>query len=91
LYCACFVPQAFSLHAAFKDQCHEFSLAVVEIAERIRAMGALAPGGLSNLSNVAGIDEIDEDSGAIEMVKHVVTANEKLLADLQTARDSAAK
>lgn len=54
-------------------------------------MGALAPGGLSNLSNVAGIDEIDEDSGAIEMVKHVVTANEKLLADLQTARDSAAK
>ena len=84
-------PSFFSLHTAFEEQYNELFLAVDEIAERIRAKGALAPGGLSNLSKMAGIDEISEDAGATEMVKHLLTANEKLLADLKTARDRAAE
>ena len=84
-------PSFFSLHTAFEEQYNELFLAVDEIAERIRAKGAFAPGGLSNLSRMAGIDEISEDAGATEMVKHLVTAHEKLLADLKTARDSAAE
>jgi starvation-inducible DNA-binding protein len=40
----------FSLHTAFEEQYNELFLAVDEIAERIRAKGALAPGGLLNLS-----------------------------------------
>ena len=82
-------PSFFSLHTAFEEQYSELFLAVDEIAERIRAKSALAPGGLSNLAKMAGIDEIDENASAQNMVKHLVAANEKLLADLKTARDRA--
>ena len=84
-------PSFFSLHTAFEEQYNELFLAVDEIAERIRAKGALAPGGLANLAEMAGIDEISEDASAAEMVRHLVTANEKLLSDLRVARDSAAE
>ncbi len=82
-------PSFFSLHTAFEEQYNELFMAVDEIAERIRAKGSLAPGGLSNLSKMAGIEEIAEDASATDMVRHLVKANEKLLADLQIARDSA--
>jgi starvation-inducible DNA-binding protein len=82
-------PAFFSLHTAFEKQYNELFLAVDEIAERVRAKGGLAPGGLSNLSQMAGIEEIAEDATAPDMVQHLVKANEKLLADLKTARDYA--
>lgn len=84
-------PSFFSLHTAFEQQYSELFLAVDEIAERIRAKGALAPGGLANLAQLAGIEEIAEDSSANDMVKHLVNANEKLLGDLRAARDCAAE
>ena len=75
-------PSFFSLHNAFEAQYNELFVAVDEIAERIRAKGALAPGGLANLAAMAEIKEIAEDSSAQDMVEHLVGANEKLLADL---------
>ena len=83
-------PSFFSLHTAFEEQYNELFLAVDEIAERVRAKGALAPGGLLNLSQMAGIEEIAEDASAQDMVRHLIQANDKLLADLKTARDHAA-
>ena len=82
-------PSFFSLHTAFEEQYNELFVAVDEISERIRAKGALAPGGLSNLAKMAGIEEITEDSSAQDMVRHLVSANEKLLQDLKAARDCA--
>jgi len=79
----------FSLHTAFEEQYNELFAAVDEIAERIRAKGALAPGGLANLATMAGIEEITEDASAKDMVEHLVSANEKLLVDLKAARDCA--
>jgi starvation-inducible DNA-binding protein len=84
-------PSFFSLHTAFEEQYTELFTAVDEIAERIRAKGALAPGGLANLASMAGIEEIGEDSSAQDMVMHLVAANEKLLADCKTARDRASE
>ena len=81
-------PSFFSLHTAFEEQYNELFVAVDEIAERIRAKGALAPGGLSNLSKMAGIAEIEEDASAQDMVRHLVKGNEKLLSDLKAARDA---
>ncbi|MEQ8667920.1 MAG: Dps family protein [Pirellulales bacterium] len=81
----------FSLHTAFEQQYNELFLAVDEIAERVRAKGALAPGGLSNLASMAGIEEIEEDTTAQNMVQHLINANEKLLTDLKTARDYASE
>ncbi|MEO0529808.1 MAG: DNA starvation/stationary phase protection protein [Planctomycetota bacterium] len=83
-------PGFFSLHNAFEEQYNEMFAAVDELAERIRAVGALAPGGLSNLSQLAGISEIAEDASAEQMVGHLVEANKKLLTDLAAARDAAA-
>ena len=79
------------MHTAFEEQYTELFTAVDEISERIRAKGALAPGGLSRLAEMAGIEEIAEDTSAQEMVRHLVSANEKLLHDLKAARDCAAE
>ena len=84
-------PAFFSLHIAFEEQYTEMFTAVDELAERIRAIGALAPGGLANLAKMAGIEELEEDSSSDKMVEHLISAHEKLLTDLKTARDAAAK
>lgn len=82
-------PSFFSLHNAFEEQYTELFGAVDEIAERIRALGALAPGGLANLAKMAGMKEIKEDAAAKEMVAHLVEANRALVKDLEKARDLA--
>lgn len=82
-------PAFFSLHAAFEAQYNELFSAVDVLAERIRAIGGLAPGGLSKLAKMAGIKEMPENSSAEEMVSHLAVANEKLLTDLKAARDRA--
>ncbi len=84
-------PGFFSLHAAFEVQYSELFLAVDEIAERIRAKGSLAPGGLAKLAEMAGMQEIEEDASAEDMVRHLITANQKLLQDLRRARECSAE
>lgn len=83
-------PGFFALHTAFEEQYTELFTAVDEIAERIRALGALAPGGLGNLAAMAGISEIAEDASAEEMVQHLADVNQKLVDTLGKARDAAA-
>jgi starvation-inducible DNA-binding protein len=82
-------PSFFSLHNAFEEQYTELFDAVDEIAERVRALGSLAPGGLSNLAKMAGMEEIEEDASAQKMVKHLGDANRALVANLVKARDAA--
>jgi len=84
-------PSFFSLHTAFEEQYTELFGAIDEIAERVRALGALAPGGLGNLARMAGIEEIEEEADARQMVGHLLSANEHLVKDLQRARDLAAE
>ena len=84
-------PAFFSLHIAFEEQYTEMFTAVDELAERIRAIGALAPGGLANLAKMAGIKELEEDASSDKMVQHLSEAHEKLLTDLKSARDVAAE
>ncbi|MCC5835838.1 MAG: DNA starvation/stationary phase protection protein [Opitutales bacterium] len=79
----------FSLHNAFEEQYTELFGAIDEIAERIRALGSLAPGGLGNLAKMAGIKEISENASAKEMVKHIADINRKLVRSLGEARDLA--
>ncbi len=82
-------PSFFSLHNAFEEQYTELFGAIDGLAERIRALGALAPGGLQNLAAMAGMEEIAEDAGPDEMVTHLIQSNEKLVGDLKRARDLA--
>ena len=79
----------FALHTAFEEQYNELFMAVDEVAERIRALGSLAPGGLGNLSKMAGFDEIAEDASAEEMVQSLFDQHQKVAATLKSVRDAA--
>lgn len=84
-------PSFFSLHMAFEQQYTELFAAVDVIAEHLRALGSLAPGGLANLAKLSGMPEIKEDATADEMVDHLIKANKHLVKNLVKARDLAAK
>ena len=50
-------PGFFALHTAFQTQYEELFIAIDEIAERIRALGAYAIGGLSKFAETARMQE----------------------------------
>ncbi|NWK55551.1 DNA starvation/stationary phase protection protein [Verrucomicrobiaceae bacterium N1E253] len=82
-------PGFFALHTAFEEQYTELFTAIDEIAERIRALGSLAPGGLANLAGQSSIQEIPEDTDANSMVDHLANANGIVVDGLRKARDLA--
>ena len=83
-------PSFFALHTAFEEQYTELFTAVDDIAERIRALGAYSPGGLSNLARMADFKEIPEDASAETMVDALVRHNGALISHAGEARDAAA-
>jgi starvation-inducible DNA-binding protein len=82
-------PGFFALHTAFQTQYEELFTAIDEIAERIRARGAYAIGGLSTFAQAAKMREFAAPLAQEAYVKALLAANEKLLADLAVARDLA--
>lgn len=82
-------PSFFALHAAFEEQYTELFQAVDEIAERVRALGFYAEGGLSNLATLSGIGELKAPTAATDMVSALATAHKKLIADAGKVRDMA--
>lgn len=82
-------PSFFALHVAFEEQYTELFTAVDEIAERIRALQAYSPGGLSPLSELAGMNELGEKVTAEKMVASLVQDHTKLIKDAAKARDLA--
>lgn len=83
-------PGFFALHTAFEDQYTALFGAVDEIAERIRALGSYAPGGLGNLAKLAGMTELGEKESAKTMVEHIALLHSKLIKDAAVARELAA-
>ncbi len=82
-------PGFFALHTAFQTQYEELFTAIDEIAERVRALGAYAVGGLGILAQAAQMKEFAAPLAQEEYVRQLVTANEKLVADAVRARDLA--
>lgn len=82
-------PGFFALHTAFQTQYEELFAAVDEIAERIRAIGAYAVGGLGQLASAAAMKEFTAPLSQEDYVKALLGANEKLVADASAARDLA--
>ncbi|MCX6878247.1 MAG: DNA starvation/stationary phase protection protein [Verrucomicrobia bacterium] len=82
-------PGFFALHTAFQTQYEELFLAVDEIAERIRALGAYAVGGLSVLAETARMKEFGAPLAQEDYVRALVAANQKLVQDAGRARDLA--
>jgi starvation-inducible DNA-binding protein len=82
-------PGFFALHTAFQTQYEELFVAVDEIAERIRALGAYATGGLGALAATAQMKEFVSPLPQEGYVRALLAANEKLVKDAEVARDLA--
>jgi starvation-inducible DNA-binding protein len=76
-------PMFQTLHLMFEEQYNELALAVDEIAERIRALGALAPGTSREFGELSSIPEDDDRPDAKEMIRRLVKGQE---AVARTAR-----
>ncbi len=77
-------PNFASLHALFMEQYTEMWAAIDDVAERIRALGALAPQGYRTFSNLSGIQDGDAEQSAEAMLAELVKDHETLI---QTARN----
>ena len=76
-------PMFQTLHLMFEQHYNELALAVDEIAERIRALGAFAPGSYREFAELTSIQQDDDRPSATEMVKRLVKGHE---AVARTAR-----
>lgn len=76
-------PHFNSLHQMFMVQYTEQWNALDLIAERIRALGHPAPGTYREFAKLASIEEVEGVPAAMEMVRHLVAAQE---ATARTAR-----
>lgn len=89
-------PMFTTLHTLFETQYTELATAVDEIAERIRALGAFAPG---SLTAFAGISSVKEESGrpeAKDMIRILVSdqnlvtvAAQRVIEAAEAANDQA--
>jgi starvation-inducible DNA-binding protein len=77
-------PMFNSLHVMFMGQYTEQWNALDLIAERIRSLGFPAPGTYKEFVTLASIDEVAGVPKALDMVRHLVNAQE---ATARTARD----
>jgi starvation-inducible DNA-binding protein len=89
-------PMFTTLHTLFETQYTELALAVDEIAERIRSIGAPAPGSYAQFSELTKLKEAVGVPPAIEMVEQLVhdqvlltQAARKVVAASERAGDEA--
>ena len=77
-------PEFRQLHVLFEEQYQNLWNALDPIAERIRAIGAYAPGSLSELVGLAG-EEPARVHSAAEMMDRLIAAHEALASALREA------
>ena len=76
-------PMFQTLHLMFEQQYNELALAVDLIAERIRALGAPAPGSYREFAELSSISEDSDSPDATEMIRRLVAGQESVI---RTAR-----
>jgi starvation-inducible DNA-binding protein len=76
-------PQFNTLHQMFEEQYTELALAVDEIAERIRALGVVAPGSYAQFAKLTSMEEEQGVPDADGMVAQLVSDQELVV---RTAR-----
>jgi starvation-inducible DNA-binding protein len=82
-------PNFASLHALFMEQYTEMWEAIDDIAERIRALGMLAPQGYRSFSNLSGIQDGDAENDSETMLRELVRDHETLINSARAARAEA--
>ena len=77
-------PMFQTLHLMFETQYTELALAVDLVAERIRALGFIAPATYSEFAKLTKIEEHQGDVAATDMIHYLIKSHETLI---KTARD----
>jgi starvation-inducible DNA-binding protein len=77
-------PMFSTLHTMFEQQYNELFTAVDEIAERIRALGEIAPGSFPDYQKLAAVKSAEGVPPASEMIRQLVLDNETVV---RTARE----
>jgi starvation-inducible DNA-binding protein len=73
-------PMFTTLHTLFETEYTELALAVDEIAERIRALGAVAPGTFAQYAYLAAVKEAEGVPKATDMIRELVEDQRKVVA-----------
>ncbi|MDD3265711.1 MAG: DNA starvation/stationary phase protection protein [Burkholderiales bacterium] len=76
-------PMFNTLHLMFETHYTELALAVDLIAERIRALGFIAPGSYGEFAKLTKIKEHSGDTDANDMIKYLIESHEMVI---KTAR-----
>lgn len=82
-------PQFRALHLMFEEEYLELQTVVDEIAERIRALGPLAPGSYSEMARLTAVSDEEGAPEAMEMVRHLIEANETVVTTARTVASAA--
>ena len=82
-------PQFFGLHNMLEQQYRDMWAALDEIAERMRALGELAPQGCAAFANHTGVKDGDPEKDALGMVEELVGDHGTLIATLRGALEVA--
>jgi starvation-inducible DNA-binding protein len=89
-------PMFTTLHTMFELQYTEYALAVDEIAERIRALDAFAPGSFTAFAALAAVKEENGRPSAKKMIANLVAdqalvaaAAQRVIAATEATRDQA--
>ena len=78
-----------ALHSLFMAQYTEMWTAIDEVAERIRALGELAPQGYGAFGNLSAIKDGDPSLGANAMLTDLIASHETLIATAYGALQAA--
>ena len=82
-------PMFTTLHTLFETEYTELALAVDEIAERIRALGAVAPGTFAAYGQLASIQEAEGVPKATDMIRELVADQAKVVAAAKAVVEAA--
>ena len=69
-------PMFQTLHMMFEEQYTELATAVDDVAERIRALGAYAPGSYAAYAKLSAIEESEDVPRAQEMIQQLIHGHE---------------
>lgn len=82
-------PMFTTLHTLFETQYTELALAIDAIAERIRALGAKAPGSYTDFQRLSLIKEETGSPNALDMIRTLVTDQQTIVGLARDLFDAA--
>jgi starvation-inducible DNA-binding protein len=84
-------PMFTTLHTLFEQQYTELAMAIDEIAERIRALGARAPGSFSEFAKLASVREDTGSPAATKMIRNLLVDQEAVSKSARLVVEAAEK